>query len=107
MADDIRNNEETEEMENDNIVELTDEDGNAVQFEHLATLEHEGKKYLALMPLEAAADEETDEEEGEVLLLEIAQDENGEDVYVSLEDEALAETVFQKFLALMEEEDEE
>ena len=99
MADDIRNNEETEEMENDNIVELTDEDGNAVQFEHLATLEHEGKKYLALMPLEA------DEEEGEVLLLEIAQDENGEDVYVSLEDEALAETVFQKFLALMEEED--
>ena len=40
-----------------------------------------------------------------MLLLEIAQDENGEDVYVSLEDEALAETVFQKFLALMEEED--
>ncbi|MBR0320343.1 MAG: DUF1292 domain-containing protein [Clostridia bacterium] len=91
------------EME-DNIIELTDENGETTQFEYLATIEHEDKLYVALMLLEGAADEAS-EDEGEVLILEIAKDENGEDVYVSVEDDAVSEQVFNKFLAMMDEEE--
>jgi uncharacterized protein YrzB (UPF0473 family) len=91
------------EME-DNIIELTDENGETTQFEYLATIEHEDKLYVALMLLEGAADEEN-EDEGEVLILEIAKDENGEDVYVSVEDDAVSQQVFNKFLAMLDEEE--
>lgn len=91
------------EME-DNIIELTDENGETTQFEYLATIEHEDKLYVALMLLEGAADEAS-EDEGEVLILEISKDENGEDVYVSVEDDAVSEQVFNKFLAMMDEEE--
>ena len=40
-----------------------------------------------------------------MLILEIAKDENGEDVYVSVEDDAVSEQVFNKFLAMMDEEE--
>ena len=101
MANDMEKN--VPEME-DNIIELTDENGETTQFEYLATIEHEDKLYVALMLLEGAADEAS-EDEGEVLILEIAKDENGEDVYVSVEDDAVSEQVFNKFLAMMDEEE--
>ena len=40
----------TEEM--DNIVVLTDEDGNEVQFEHVVTVTHKNKEYVCLIPIE-------------------------------------------------------
>ena len=101
MANDMEKN--VPELE-DNIIELTDEDGVTTQFEYLTTIEHEDKLYVVLMVLEGAADEEN-EDEGEVLILEIAKDENGEDVYVSVEDEAVSQEVFNKFIALMDEEE--
>lgn len=87
------------EQEN-NIIELIDENGEAVQFEHLATLEHEGKYYIALMLLDD--EHSVEDDEGEVVIMEIVQD-GEEETYVMVEDEDLQETVFEKFLALMEE----
>ena len=78
MANDMEKN--VPEME-DNIIELTDEDGVATKFEYLTTIEHNDNLYVVLMVLEDEADE-ANEDEGEVLILEIAKDENGEDVYV-------------------------
>ena len=89
--------------ERENIVELVDDEtGETVVFEHLATLEHEGDMYIALMLPE---DVESDDDEGEVIIMKIDQDEDGNECYVSVEDEALQEAVFEKFLALMEEAD--
>jgi len=102
MTNDMEKNLPEAELE-DNIIELTDENGETTQFEYLATIEHEDKLYVALMLLEGAADENDDE--GEVLILEIAKDENGEDVYVSVEDDAVSEQVFNKFLAMLDEEE--
>lgn len=90
-------------MEENNIVELVDENGETVAFEHLATLEHDGGMYIALMLIE---DEENDEE-GEVVIMKIEQDEDGNECYVCEDDENVQEAVFEKFLALMEEEDDE
>jgi len=84
-----------------NIVELLDENGETVEFEHLATLEYEGAYYIALTP---AVDDE--EDEGEVLFMRIEEDENGEECYVYVEEEDLQEKVFAEFMRILQEEDE-
>ena len=109
MADEkeLNPNEEIEEEDeelDDGIVELTDEEGNPVKFQHLATVEYEGEYYLALLPLDA--EENSDDESEEVLLLKIEHDEtNDEDYYATIEDDAVSDAVFAKFLELMQEED--
>ena len=100
--------EETEETpmsenENSNIIELVDDNGETVQFEHLATLEHEGEYYIALMVLDEDHHEEDDE--GEVVIMKIAKDEDDTEYYEYVEDEDLQEVIFEKFLQLMEEQD--
>ncbi|MBE5768601.1 MAG: Holliday junction resolvase RuvX [Clostridiales bacterium] len=87
---------------NENIIELIDDEtGEAVSFEHLATIEHEGVFYIALA-------EVTDNEEAEceVFIMQIAEDEDGAECYVQVEDEAVQQAVFDKFLELMAEEEE-
>ena len=51
--------------------------------------------------------EEPEEDEGEVIILEIQKDENDEDIYVSVEDEAVSDAVFEKFMEMVEEQDDE
>lgn len=107
MADNEKNLRMEDGGENDNelpeIIELTDDDGNVTRFEYMTTIDYEGELYVALML--ADEEEETEEEEGNVVILKIEQDENGEDIYVSIEDEALADAVFQKFLEMVDEAD--
>lgn len=93
MLDEIRNNLNPE--EEDDLVELIDENGEATVFEHLATLEYEGESYLAL------CDPESEEEDLEVFILKIEQDENGEDVY-NVPDDDVADAVFAQLLRMTE-----
>lgn len=104
MADDIKNNlPEEDEMES-SIIELTDEDGVTSQFEYLTTIDHESELYVVLMLIQ----EDADEEDGEVLILKIEKDEeSGEDVYVSIDDDDISQAVFEKFVAMMDEAEEE
>lgn len=91
--------------EESNIIELVDENGESVSFEHLATLEHEGVYYIALMLLDD--DHSSEDEEGEVVIMQITEDEDGNECYVPVEDDELQAAVFEKFLALMAEEEED
>ncbi|MBQ9196239.1 MAG: DUF1292 domain-containing protein [Clostridia bacterium] len=92
--------------EEDNIVELTDEDGVVSKFEYLTTVSHEGDEYVVLMVLDEEGNE-PEGDDGEVVILQIEQDENGEDIYVSVDDDDVSQAVFDKFLAAMDAEDEE
>ncbi len=104
MADDIKNNVPEEELP-EGIVELTDEEGVTSRFEYLTTIEHEDELYVVLMLLN---DEETDDEDGEVLILKIEKDpETDEDIYVSVNDDDVSQAVFDKFVAMMDEEEDE
>lgn len=85
-------------MEMDNIIELMDENDNPVHFEHLMTLEHEGEEYVLLVPVEPMEDVGEDE----VIILRIDRDEDGEDVYVGIEDDDLLKVIFEKYLELAE-----
>ena len=90
-------------MEQDNVVELVDEDGNAVRFEHLMTLEHEGKPYICLVPLDPMEDVSEDE----LVILRIETDGDGNDVYATVDDEAELDAVFEKYLEIAEADEEE
>ena len=85
----------------ENIIELIDDEtGESVQFLHLATLMHENKEYIAV------TDAAEEDEECGVFFMEIIT-EDGEDSYSPVEDEALQDVLFEQFVALMDEEDDE
>lgn len=74
--------EELEQEDND-IYTLTDEDGKELNFALLGTLEHEGATYKALIPVNEAGEEESEE----YVILKCGVDENGEDVLETIEDD--------------------
>lgn len=85
-------------MERENIVELVDEDGQEIAFEHLMTLEHEGRAYICLVPVEPMDDVEEDE----LVIMRIETDEEGNDFYATIDDEAELDAVFEKYLEIAE-----
>ncbi len=90
-------------MEREDIVELVDEDGQAVRFEHLMTLEHEGKPYICLVPVDPMEDVGEDE----LVILRIETDKDGNDVYATVEDDAELDAVFEKYLEIAEADEDE
>ena len=94
---------ENNSMERDNIVILLDENDKECKFEHLMTLEYEGKSYIVLAPAEEMEDIEMDE----AVVLRIDKDVEGNDVYASLTDEEELEKVFERYLELAGEDAEE
>lgn len=81
-------NEEMNAEELDNVIVLTDDEGNDVEFEWLDTLEMNGNTYVVVVPSEEEADEVV------ILKMEVEDD---EETFVGLEDEAEIDEVFQEF----------
>ena len=92
-----------DEIQDDFQVFLQDEDGNDVAFEHLMTVEYKGHEYILL---ESKQDIEGCMQ-GESIILRVEQDESGEDIYVTIEDEEEYQTVFDKCVEAIEEMDDE
>lgn len=81
--DQIFDNENENEEYDPEIYTLTDEDGNELTFALLGTLEHEGNVYKALIPV----DEDGKEESDEYVILKCTEDENGEEMLETIEDD--------------------
>ena len=80
----------------DNIVILNDENGNEVKFEFLDLVELDNEEYVVLLPI----NDEGEEDEGEVVILKVEDnddEESEEESYVSVEDEAILNQVFEIF----------
>ena len=90
-------------MEQNDIVELIDEDGKEVSFEHLMTLEHKGNTYVCLAPVEPDDDIGDDE----LVILRIDTDGDGNDAYVTIDDEEELDDVFEKYLEIAEADEED
>ena len=81
--------------EENNIVELIDEEGNTMKFEHLMTFEYKGEWYAALTPV--LPPEEAEEDEGdEVAIYRITGEEDNEQLEM-IEDEKFLDEVFAEF----------
>ena len=77
-------NEELLNEEEVSILELTDEDGNEVEFELVDSVDYEGEEYLILLPM--------DEEDPEVVT-----DGKGNESYVTVDTEETLMAVFEIF----------
>lgn len=83
-----------EDEELNNVIILNDENGEEVPFEFLDVIEYEGEEYVVLLPVV----EDEDEDDGEVVILKIEDtDSEEEESYVSVDDEAVLNQVFEIF----------
>ena len=89
--------------EDDNEIGFTllDEDGNEVEFEHIDTVEYEGTTYLAFIPAELSL-----EEDAEVVIMQIVE-EDGEEMLEAVEDDEIADAVFNIVMERAEAEEDE
>ena len=87
-----------------NFITLTDEDGNDFELEYVDAMELNGQTYMAFFPtVEEGADEDS-EDFGLVILKSVM--ENGEEMLVTIDDEQELETVYDRFVEqLMEDEE--
>lgn len=83
------------------LISLTDEDGKEYELEILAELEYEGSRYLALVP---AGTDDDSEEDLEISILK-AEDVDGEEMLVIVEDDDELEAVYNAFMDLIYAED--
>ncbi|MGI6343814.1 MAG: DUF1292 domain-containing protein [Bacillota bacterium] len=81
------------------FVILTDEDGNEYEFEIVDVIEVEDKRYAVLYPVDDA------EDEGYVIM-RFEVDEDGEEMFVDIEDDDEWQRVIDAWEALLEEEEE-
>ena len=82
-----------EQQYGDDFISITDEDGKEYELEVLAELEHNGSRYLALVPAGSGNDDE--EEDLEVSILKSVE-ENGEEFLEAIEDDAELEEGLQR-----------
>ena len=81
---------------------IMDENGDSFELELLGTFEHAGQEYLAALPADM---EETDPDFGIILLR--VEEENGEELYASIDDDDEVDAVYQTYMQILMEEDEE
>ena len=88
-----------------NFITLTDEDGNDIELEYVDALEWNGVTYMAFFPTVAEDAEEDEEEYGLIILKSVTED--GEETLVTIEDEDELNTVYEKFMEQILEDEEQ
>ena len=82
----------TAEEEEEHVITLTDDEGNEVEYYHIATLPYKGETYCFFQKAEI----ETEEDEDEVVIYRLSEDDEGQ-VLSPLTDDALMDEVFAEF----------
>jgi len=85
----------------DEIVELTTEDGKKLKFYFVGTIEYKGKNYSAFEPAEQIDGIEDDD----LIIFELAGDDEETADLLPIEDEALLDEVFEEFCRVLEEDE--
>ena len=81
----MENNEILQEEESELLI-LTDENGEDVEFEYLDSIDYEGKEYIVLIP--------ADEESSEIVILEVEPVDEENENYLSVKDEDTLNAVY-------------
>ena len=73
--------------ENREFYTLTDEEGNEIEFELIGSAEIKGVEYFAMIPADAAEKAQAEGGFCEYVILKKEKDENGEDSFVTIDDD--------------------
>ncbi len=79
------------------IVTLSDDDGKEYSFEILDAIETDSGRYLAMLPYYTDPQEKLDDS-GELVLVKVFEDENGEEYFEDIADDDEYETVADLFI---------
>lgn len=90
----------SEEFGND-FITITDDEGNEFELELLDTIDYNGQTFSAFLP----ADMDEDDPDYGLILLRITEDENGEEIFESIDDEDELEEVHQMFITIFDAEE--
>lgn len=93
---------ESQTLEDDDVVTFTDEDGNEHRCAVLAIAEVEGRDFALLAPVDQLDDEDEDEAL-ELFIFAYGEDDEGLETFSYVEDEALYDRVKDFFSTLVEE----
>jgi len=83
----------------DGIVQLINEDGEALDFFFVASLDYKGDWYAFFQP----AEEMEDIDDDEIVIFKVVENEDGEDTFEPIEDEALLDEVYEEYVKLHQE----
>ena len=85
----MANDEVLNEEEEQELISLTDEEGNEVEFELIDSIDYEDKEYLILLP--------PDDEASEVVILEVEPHEDGSESFLTVQDVDILNAVYDIF----------
>ena len=93
----------SDECGEEDIITLTSEDGEQIDFYHEATIEYEGQWFVFLYPVEAMSEIGEDE----IVIFKLVKNDDGEDALEPIEDEELLDKVYEEYVKLVEANEEE
>lgn len=91
----------SEEYGND-FVTIVDDDGNEFELELLDTIDYNGETFSAFLPTDM---DENDPDYG-LIILRIIVDENGDELFESIDDDDKLQEVYEMFMTIFEAEEE-
>lgn len=85
----------------EDLVVLKDEEGKEIEFVQIATIDYDDEWYAFLQPTELG-----DLEDDEMIIFKLEEDENGETIFIPVEDEDLMDKVYNEYVKEVEKMDE-
>ena len=84
-------------------ITIVDDDGQEFELEVLDTMDYNGETYMAFLPADM---DENDPDYG-MIILRVVQDEDGENIYESIDDDEQLQDVYNHFMVLLFDDEEE
>jgi uncharacterized protein YrzB (UPF0473 family) len=95
---------ESEDLDDDDLVTITDEDGKDIDCAILAVIEHGGQEYALLSPVDQL---QADEESLDMYIFAYSVDDDGQQLFTSVDDDDTYEAVCAEFSLLIDQEQQE
>ena len=92
----------SEEYGND-FVTIIDDEGNEFELELLDTIDYNGESFAAFLP----TDMDEDDPDYGLIILSVVNDENGDELFESIDDDDKLQQVYEMFMTVFEAEAEE
>lgn len=85
------------------FVTIIDDEGNEFELEVIESMDYNGRTYMAFLP----ADMSEDDPDYGFVLLRVVEDENGDEVFESIDDEDELQDVYERFMVLLYDDEED
>ncbi len=85
------------------FITIIDEDGQESELEVIDRMDYNGESYMAFLPADM---DENDPDYG-FIILRVITDENGDEIFESIDDEEQLQDVYEKFMVLLFDDEED